>query len=93
EAHFYVVLPFFLVIAFRCKSFIAFFIYLVFLTIAFRVAILNTNLFEPKGAYLFSFLGRVDQFSIGIFYAHLFLNRPLSARRGSTITILSIIGF
>ncbi|QPR35716.1 acyltransferase [Delftia acidovorans] len=93
EAHFYVVLPFFLVIAFRCKSFIAFFIYLVFLTIAFRVAILNTTLFEPKGAYLFSFLGRVDQFSIGILCAHLFLNKPLSARRGNIITILSIIGF
>jgi peptidoglycan/LPS O-acetylase OafA/YrhL len=93
EAHFYVVLPFLLVIAFRCKSFRAFFISLVLLTIAFRVAILNTSLFQPKGAYLFSFLGRIDQFSIGVLCAHLFLNKPASARQGNIITLLSILGF
>lgn len=92
EAHFYVVLPFLILAAARCKSLHAIFIPLVVLTIAFRFAILNTSFFEPKGAFLFSFLGRVDQFSIGVLCAHMFINHPASERKGTFMLIAGIIG-
>lgn len=92
EALFYVFLPFLIFAASRCKSFHTVFIFLIFLTIALRFIVINTPTIQSKGIFLFSFFGRMDQFSLGAIAAYFCIKHPASPGKGSIILMVSIIG-
>lgn len=92
EATFYVFLPFLILLATRTSQFTAVFLGLALLTIAFRVFIINTPFIADKGTFLYSFFGRMDQFSFGVLAAYLCIKNPPSARRGTWILIAALLG-
>lgn len=91
EAMFYVFLPFLMLLATRMRSFTAVFFALVVLTVLFRIVIINASFFQDKGTFLYSFFGRMDQFSLGVLAAYFCLKHPPSARRGTWLMIGTLI--
>lgn len=92
EATFYIFLPFLILLATRVRSITAVFLTLVVLTILFRLFIINTPLIQNKGMFLFSFFGRMDQFSLGVLAAYFCIKRPPSARHGTWLMIATLVG-
>ncbi|THU03660.1 acyltransferase [Lampropedia puyangensis] len=93
EAYFYLFLPLILLLAIRVRSFSTVMLGLIVGTIAFRAFVLFSPMVENKGLYLFSFFGRVDQFVVGSLMAYIHFKRPLSARQGTYLLLVSIVLF
>lgn len=92
EVFFYLVLPFCIYLGLRKGHFYQTFLIAAALTILFRFIIINTTTIEAKGIYLFSFIGRMDQFSFGAICAYLSIHRPISARKGNLLLLIGLIG-
>jgi peptidoglycan/LPS O-acetylase OafA/YrhL len=90
EVTFYLVLPF-LVLAIKPKKWMVVLFVSMAFTIVFRVFIIKGPIAD-KGFFLFSFLGRVDQFALGMACAYLFKTRNPTSTQKNLIFLAGLIG-